>query len=61
MGYRVAPQEESPYEDLRIVNDYGQTVATLPLDDAPVRDYNEAQRKRAQIIATALTMEEIQV
>lgn len=56
MRYIVAPQDESPYEDLRIfcVNN-GQVVATLPLDDAPVADYNAAQRRRAFIIAKALT------
>jgi hypothetical protein len=46
-----------PYAPLKVKPLMGiHTIATLPLDDAPVEDFNREQRANARLIAKAPTL-----
>jgi len=52
--WRVQPPDDEPYGDIIVERaDYHRRICRLWLDDAPVRDYNEAQYKNARLIAAA--------
>jgi hypothetical protein len=44
---------DAPYQDIKIKAGKHHTVCTVWIDDAPVRDFNAAQRANARLIAAA--------
>ncbi len=51
MTYRIdTSMNDAPYQGIHIFNNEDTHVFTFHEDDAPVHDYNRAQRIRAEII-----------
>lgn len=46
-------EHHEPHQDIKIKANKHHTVCTLWIDDAPVRDFNSAQKANARLIAAA--------
>jgi NTP pyrophosphatase (non-canonical NTP hydrolase) len=60
MQWKLKYSDESPYDDIEIQCD-DRTVAKVPLDDAPVYDYNLIQRNLARYIVDSCNNQNIKV